>query len=68
MTAKDLILKLIENENQVQTVIDNFCVKDDSGITLEQLQKLKHIVDNPTKITFQVSNKSILVTLLNQEL
>jgi hypothetical protein len=68
MTAKDLILKLIENETQVQTIIDNFCVKDDSGITLEQLHKLKQIVENPTKITLQVSNTVIDATLLNTEL
>jgi hypothetical protein len=68
MTAKDLILKLIENETQVQTIIDNFCVKDDSGIILEQLHKLKQIVENPTKITLQVSNTVIDATLLNTEL
>jgi hypothetical protein len=45
MTAKELILKMIENELKVQTIIDNMYEKEENDITIEQLQKLKQIVE-----------------------
>jgi hypothetical protein len=67
MTAKELILKMIENELKVQTIIDHMYVKENDP-TIEQLQKLKQIVENPAEVYISEVNPKVEVTFLNQEL